>query len=187
MRRAIVLALFGMLSLCGATAAQAEVKKIMQMCDGKLCPRYEAVLNLPEGWVLDKDATKQKQVQMLVPKGKNFNNADALIYIKISYRHDKKRPIEDQVRVSEEDWRAEVPDAKIVKLPDVVRDNKKPAFLSARYENPSQKQQPYEIVSFGIDNDTDGNEFSLMVVMTGLNKKALDEAERTYMTLLRTH
>ena len=41
--------------------------------------------------------------------------------------------------------------------------------------------------AFGVDSDTDGNEFVLDVVMTGLNKGALDNAEKDYISFLKAH
>ena len=186
MRRVTKILFLTAIAFCAATPARAEVKKFMQICDGKMCPLYEAVLTLPEGWVEDKAATKQNKVQVIVPKGQNFGSAEALIYVKVSHQ-DKDRTLDDLARVSEEHWRKSVPDSKISKLPDVTRANGKPAFVSSRYENPSKPQQAYEIVSFAMDSDTDGNTFSLMVVMTGRSKKALDQAQRPYQALLRTH
>ena len=60
-------------------AAQAEVRKFLNPCDGKLCPHYEIVLTPPDGWVIDQDATKENKVQIMVPKGKTYANAPALI------------------------------------------------------------------------------------------------------------
>ena len=186
MRRVMKILFLAAIALCAETSARAEVKKFMNICDGKMCPYYEAMLTLPEGWVEDKAATKQNKVQVIVPKGKNFGNAEALIYIKVS-QQDKDRTLDELARTSQEQWRKSVPDSKISKLPDVKRANGRQAFVSARYENPSVPQQAYEIVSFAMDTDTDGNTFSLMVVMTGRSKKALDQAQKPYQALLSTH
>ena len=48
----------------------------------------------------------------------------------------------------------------------VERGNGKAGFLRFAFENPRRAQQAYELGAFGIDNDTDGNEFVLDVVMT---------------------
>jgi hypothetical protein len=42
-------------------------------------------------------------------------------------------------------------------------------------------------VSFGLDSDNDGNEFFLMVGMTGSSKAALDGANKDYVSLLAAH
>ena len=61
------------------------------------------------------------------------------------------------------------------------------AFVSYRYENPSWPQQRFEAVSFGIDQDKDGNDFFLMVAVTGKDKKAIDQAMAAYNAFLRAH
>lgn len=174
-----------------AGPAHAEVKKFMNMCGGgpqglQLCPSYQVVLNAPDGWQEDKDASKKNRVQVVVPKGKTFGDAPALIYFKVSLR-EKDRSLDDFIALSHDRWLKSVPDAKITRLGEVERNNGKPAFLSYRFDNPSKPQQAAEIVSYGFDADTDGNDFVVMVVMTGRDKKALDQADKPYKALLRAH
>ncbi len=182
--RPIALALSA--ALC-AGAAEAEVQKFMNTCDGKLCPYYQIVLTPPDGWVIDRQASAKNKVQILVPKGKNFGTAPALIYVQVFYHRDKQQTLETFTEVSNARWRTEVKDARITALPAVARANGKPGFLRFGYENPSQQQQAYEIGAFGLDEDTDGNEFVLDVVMTGASKAALDNAEKDYIAFLKAH
>ncbi len=171
----------------GGAPAQAEVQKFMNSCDGKLCPYYQLVLTPPEGWVVDQDATKKNKVQIMVPKGKTFGNAPALIYVQVFYHRDKQQSLANFAEVSNSRWRANVTDAKVTELPAVARANGKPGFLRFAFENPSKKQQAYELGAFGIDTDKDGNEFVLDVVMTGADKAALDHAEKDYIAFLKAH
>jgi hypothetical protein len=169
------------------TPAAAEVKKFMQVCDGqRLCPFYRLVLTPPKDWVVEETASKQYNMQMLVPRGRTFGNAPAVIYVKVSLR-DKDQSLEEFVRVSQERWRRSVPDTKIDKQPDIERANGQPAYLSFRYENPSRSQQAFEAVSFAHDKDSDGNEFTLMVVVTGSKKDAIDKAIAPYQAFLKAH
>ena len=170
-----------------APSAQAEVQKFMNTCDGKLCPYYQIVLTPPDGWVVDEEATRNNKVQVMVPKGKTFGNAPALIYVQVFYHRDKQQTLANFAETSNAHWRATVKDAKISELPAVARANGKAGFLRFGFENPGNKQQPYEMGAFGIDSDTDGNEFVLDVVMTGLNKPALDSAEKDYISFLKAH
>ncbi len=184
------LAAFSIATLA-ASPAHAEVKKFMSMCGGspqglQLCPHYQVALHAPDGWQEDEAAGKKNRLQIVVPKGKTFGDAPALIYFKVSLRQ-KDRSIEDFIKLSHEHWMKSVPDAKIVRLGEVERTNGKPAFMSYRFDNPSKPQQAAEIVSYGFDADTDGNDFVLMVVMTGHEKKALDQADQPYKALLRAH
>ena len=125
----------------------------MNTCDGKLCPYYQLVLTPPDGWAVDQDATKKNKVQIMVPKGKNYANAPALIYVQVFYHRDKQQSLENFAEVSNGRWRASVKDAKVTELPAVARANGKPGFLRFAFENPSKKQQAYEVGAFGIDAD----------------------------------
>ena len=176
---------FALLACSGA--ARAEVQKFIIDCGGKLCPRYQINLTPPQGWVLDARATWHNKIQMMVPKGTDFASAPALIYVQVFYHRDKSQTLADFARVSNDHWRAQVKDAKITELPAVDRANGKPGFLRFAFENPSKAQQAYELGAFGIDNDKDGNEFVLDVVMTGADKAALERAEQDYVAFLKAH
>ena len=167
--------------------AQAEVLKFMRMCPGqKLCPFYELVLKPPPNWIQDQAATKQNGVQVMVPRGKNFGNAPALMYVKISSRQDNQ-PLEEFVRNSQQRWRESVGDTKIERIADIDRSGGQPAYLSYRYENPSQPQQRFEAVAFGIDRDKEGNDFFVMVALTGRHKAEIDRAMAAYTAFLKAH
>jgi hypothetical protein len=91
------------------------------------------------------------------------------------------------VRVSQERWRAAVPDTRISRLADAERANGKGAFVTYRYENPSRPQQRFEAVSFAHDADAEGGEYVVMVVLTGASKRAIDSAMKAYQAFLRAH
>jgi hypothetical protein len=157
-------------------SAQAEIRKLMTSSDGRLTPSFELILTPPNGWIEDEEASRANGVQMLVPKGRTFHNAPAVIYVKVSHRRDKEQTVQQFVDNSQRRWREHVPDSKIAKLPDVARASGQPAYLSYRYENPSRPQQRFEAVSFGLDSDKDGNDFFVMVAVTGKDRKAIDRA-----------
>jgi hypothetical protein len=173
--------------LAAAGAAHAEVQKFLSQCGNKLCPYFRLVLKPPHGWVIEPAATRTHGIQMIVPAGKNFATAPALIYVQIFYHRDKNQPLADFARVSNEGWLAHVKEATVSPLPEVKRDNGKPGFLRFAFHNPSKPQQAYELGAFGIDSDKDGNEFVLDVVMTGADKAALDGAEKDYVAFLKAH
>jgi hypothetical protein len=184
--RLTAIALAGAL-LAFAGAARAEVLKFIDTCGGKLCPYYQLVLTPPQGWVIDEQATKQKKVQILVPKGTDFGSAPALIYVQVFYHANKQQSLADFARVSNERWRAHVKDAKVTELAAVPRANGKPGYLRFAFENPSRAQQAHEIGAFGIDADKDGNEFVLDVVITAGSKQDLDRADKDYVAFLKAH
>ena len=167
--------------------AHAEVKKFMNICGaGKLCPSFELAATPPDAWVIEKDASKQAGMTMMVPKGKNYGNAETLIYIKVSPQQDNQS-LEDFIKVSQERWRKATPDTKITKMPEVARKNGKAAFQPYQYENPSQPQQAFEYVAFGEDTDPEGNKYFAMVVMTGRNRKLIEQAGAPYRAFLGAH
>jgi len=186
-RRHVIATVFALALIAFTAAARAEVQKFIADCGGKLCPYYQIDLTPPHGWVLDARATWHNKIQMMVPKGTDFGSAPALIYVQVFYHRDKSQSLADFARVSNERWRARVKDAKITELPAVERANGKPGFLRFAFENPSKTQQAYELGAFGIDNDKDGNEFVLDVVMTGADKAALERAEQDYVAFLKAH
>ena len=174
--------------LIAGSAARGEVQKFLNPCPGQqLCPSFRLVMTPPDGWVLDAEATKKYNVQMMVPKGKTFANAEPVMYVQVFYHRDKQQTLEDFARVSNERWLAENTKAKVSPLPPLPRDNGKAGFLRFAFENPGIPQQRYEMGAFGIDGDKDGNEFVLDVVMSADSKKALDGAEKDYLAFLKAN
>jgi hypothetical protein len=184
----LLAALLAAALMLGGGTACAEVQKFLNPCPGqKLCPSFRLVMTPPDGWVLDAEATKENDVQMLVPRGKTFANAQPIIYVQVFYHRDKQQTLEDFARLSNERWLATNKTAKISPLPPVARTNGKEGFLRFSFENPKTPQQAYEVGAFGIDDDKDGNQFVLNVVMSGDSKKALDRAEKDYLGFLKAY
>jgi hypothetical protein len=179
-----LIAMAGVIAL--STNAHAEVKKFMNIAGGKMQPFFRLEATPPRGWIVEQEATKKYGVQMLVPKGKTFGNADAVIYVKVSYKH-KDLDQAQFIKTSQDDWREAVPDTTITKLPEVTRANGRAAFLPYQYENPSQPKQPFEYVAFGEDGDKDGNTFNLIVTVTGGDRKVIEKAAASYNAFLRAH
>jgi hypothetical protein len=184
---AAALALLFSAALFSTTSARAEIRKLMNVTDGKLIPKFEMILTPPKDWVEEKEASKANGVQMMVPRGKDYHSAPALMYVKVSYRRDKEQTVEQFVENSQKRWRENVSDTKIDKLADVERTDGRPAYLSYRYENPSRPQQRFEAVSFALDSDKDGNDFFVMVALTGKGKKEIDQAMTAYNAFLKEH
>jgi len=169
-------------------SAKSEVMLYLDLCGAQMiCPSYQLVVTPPPGWIVEKEATRRYMVQMMVPKGKTFGNAEALIYVKVYQHGDRKQPLADYARRSNARWRTAVPDTKISELSSVARANGKPGFLRFAYENPSKPEQAFEMDAFGYDFDKQGHEFVLQVVMTGRAKKQLELAEKDYIAFLKAH
>jgi len=107
---------------CRAAAAHTEVQKFINPCGGQqLCPSFQLVMTPPDGWVLDAQATKENNVQIMVPKGKTFATAQPLMYVRVFYHKDKQQTLDDFARVSNERWLAASAKAKIAALAAVAR------------------------------------------------------------------
>jgi hypothetical protein len=173
------------LATLGANA-RAEVEKFMQISDGQLHPFFRLKFTPPAGWVQDAESTKQNGVPIYLPKGKNFGNAPAVMYIRVSYNSDK-RSMEKFIEVAHERWKNAVNDTKIDKVADEKRADGKADFQIYRFVNPSKPQQAYELMAYGDDTDKDGNSFFLMIALTAASQKAIDAAEPDYRAGLRAH
>ena len=64
------------------TSARAEVQKFLNPCGQQLCASYQLVLTPPDGWAIDKQASRQNKIQVIVPNGTSFATADPLIYVR---------------------------------------------------------------------------------------------------------
>jgi hypothetical protein len=185
MRRALVLVCaFGMFAgLMATTPAGATIEKIMNQCNGKLCPFFRASIVIPDGWVEDKDATRHFNSQFLLPKGADFEKAAAKIYAAVIFNR-KKRPISDFMPESIADWHSRANDAKITDLDDLPRGDGKAAFVRHRFEAGSLHEQGYELQAVTTDSDNDGNEFLVTITLSANSRKALKAAEPAYLAIL---
>src|SRR5580658_9542495 len=121
MRRALVLfcAVGLVAGLTASTPAKATIEKIMNQCDGKLCPFFRASIVIPDGWVEDKGATRHFNSQFLLPRGVDFDKSAVKIYVAVVYNR-KKQPISDFMPDQLAEWRS-AKDAKITDLDDLPR------------------------------------------------------------------
>lgn len=175
-----------LLLLTFAAPAGAEVEKFMRPSGGSLQPYFRMKFTPPAGWVQDDNATKENDLAIYVPEGEDYSSAPALIYIRVTYNSDQ-RSLARFIEVAHDRWKAAVKDSKIEKRPSEKRANGLPGFQIYHFANPSHPQQAFEMMAYGEDKDKDGNDFFLMIALTGASQKALDNAETAYRAGLRTH
>ncbi len=185
MRRALAL-----LGACGLFAsliapmpASATIQKIMNQCNGKLCPFFRASITIPDGWVEDKGATAHFNSQFLLPKGTNFDQANATIYVAVIWNKNKQ-PISDFMPQNIADWHNRAKDAKITDLDDLPRGDGKPAYIRHQFEAASLHQQGYELQAVTTDSDTDGNDFLVTIMLSADSRKAFEAAEPAFQAIL---
>jgi hypothetical protein len=169
-----------------AAPATAEIEKFMRQCDGKLCASYRASITVPEGWVEDKEAGRELGVQMLLPKGVDFEKAPAKIYALVRYNKDKQ-PVSAIAKDTYRDWRERAKKAKVTKLPEVARQSGKPAFELHRFEASELKEQGFEQTALAADGDKDGNAFVVVLCLSANTREAFKAAEAAYMSILKAY
>ena len=185
MRRALVLFCAGSLFavLIATTPAGATIEKIMNQCNGKLCPFFRASIVIPDGWVEDGESTRYFNSQFLLPKGTDFEKADAKIYVAVKFNR-KKQPISDFMPENIAYWHSLAKDARITDLDDLPRGDGKVAFVRHQFEAASLHEQGYELQAVTTDSDNDGNEFLVTITLSANSRKALNAAVPAYMAIL---
>jgi hypothetical protein len=174
-----------------AHPAAAEIEKFMNPCDGGVCAFVRASTTVPEGWAEHAEATRELRVQMLLPKGQDFDEAPAKIYTLVRYNAGRKLQVADIVKDTYADWRSRAKAAKLAatpeKLADIARADGKPAFVSHRFEAPRLKEQGFERTSITTDTDKDGNSFFVIVVLSANSRDAFVKAEGAYNSILKSY
>jgi hypothetical protein len=170
MRRFIFSMVFAAISCSAMFPARAEVDKILRVCEGQkgLCPEFRPRVKAPDGWTRDEAASLKYGASMFVPKGKGFGNAEAIIYAEGRYNKDRTELVQ-WVATSDGDWATTSgTNAKITTLPSV-----NPKVIINRYDNPSLKDQPIEVIAHYADLDKDGNSYVVRLAVSGLNQTAV--------------
>jgi hypothetical protein len=181
-RLAFALAAISLLAL----PAHADIEKFMRDCDGKLCAYFKASITVPEGWVEDKEASSALGVQMLLPKGQDFEKAPAKIYALVRYNKDKQ-PVSAITRDTYRDWKERSTKAKVARLADVARESGKPAFERHEFEAPELDEQGFEQTALAADSDKDGNAFVVILVLSANTREAYKANEAAYLSLLKAY
>jgi hypothetical protein len=176
-------AVLALATMFAVTPAKATIEKIMNQCDGKLCPFFRASIVIPDGWVEDEGATRHFNSQFLLPKGVGFEKSTATIYVTVVYNR-KKQPISDFLPADIAEWRSRAKGAKITDLDDLPRGDGKPAFVRHQFEAASLREQGYELQAVTTDDDTEGNEFIVTITLSANSAKALQSASAAYQAIL---
>jgi hypothetical protein len=117
------------LMFCSAPA-RAEVQKFLNPCGQQLCASYQLVLTPPDGWAINKQASRQNKIQVMVPNGMSFATAEPLIYVEVFYHRDEQQTLAEFARVSNARWVAANTKAKISELPSNAATASRRSFAS---------------------------------------------------------
>ncbi|MCA1431130.1 MULTISPECIES: hypothetical protein [Bradyrhizobium] len=170
MRRFIFGLAFVTVSYGAMFPARAEVDKIIHVCDRqeRLCPEFRPRVKAPDGWTRDEAASLKYGASMFVPKGKTFGKAEAIIYAEGRYNEDRTELVQ-WIATSDSDWATTSgKNAKITTLPSV-----NPKVVINRYDNPSLKDQPVEVIAHYADLDKDGNSYVVRLAVSGRTEAAV--------------
>ncbi len=183
-RAGVLLAFVGLFA--AVAPAQAQIEKAMRHCYGQPCPYFRAPITIPDGWAEHDDASRELDVQMLLPKDQEFNTAPAHIYVSVRQNRNKEaRPA--MLREIYSEWKDWMTDGKMTRLADVSRANGKPAFQRYQLDAPDLAVQRFEIASMVLDGDKDGNEFFVVVYLSGKTREALKSNEAAYLSILKSY
>ena len=163
--------------------ASAEIMKYMRTCQNRICPYFRASITVPDNWVEDKQASRELDAQMLLPKGQTFEKAPAKIYVAIRF-NPKKQPLSDFIPDAYKQLKSSAKDAKITDLPALARSGGKPDYVRYNFEAPSLPEQGYETQAVTTDDDKDGNNFIVTIVLSANSREAFKAAEPVFLSLL---
>jgi hypothetical protein len=173
--------------LLTAGGAQAEVTKLMLVCNGELCPFYQTSVKPPPGWHEDAEAGRNSQATILIPDGSDYGSAGALIYAIARPNPNGQRKVDQSIAEHIADWKKKVSDATVSPLPDLPRDSGGAPFRRNLFAAPSLTSQPYEIVCVTDDKDNDGNAYIVYVVLTALSENDLNRARPALEAALKAY
>lgn len=176
-----------LLAVLLAAPASAEIDKFMTFRNDQMNPYYRLKFTPPPGWVKEEEASKKNGLPMYVQEGTDFSSSPALMYIMVKYNHEKKETLQQYIDTSNKYWREKMKDTQIERAGAEKRANGLPDFEIYRFVNPSDKNQPYELIAFGEDKDKDGNNFLMKIALNARSEKALKAAEAAFRTGLRAH
>lgn len=183
-RTALGFAVAGLIA--AAVPAHADIEKFMRHCDMKLCVVYRASITVPDSWAEHEEASRELGVQMLLPKGQDFEAAPAKIYVLVRYLKDKD-PLATVTQTAYRDWQTRDKRANVAKLGEVARANGKPAFVRHQFESPKLKEQGFETTSLALDTDKDGNTYVVVVCLSSNTREAYKSAEAAYLSILKAY
>jgi hypothetical protein len=180
-----LLAVAALAALAAApTAAQAEIKKMMASCPGKLCAWFQSTVTPPKGWALDAEGSAANLVTILVPDKRDLTFSDPMIYVQTAYRPDAVA-FDDIVASDLEILRkSSTARAKITPIGEAPRETGKAPFKLFLFENPDKPKQAVEKIAYGLETRPNGERYFLTVVDTAADRRAIDESARAYLAIL---
>lgn len=159
----------------------AEMQKIATVCQTGICFHWWPLLPEVPGWSHDREVSLHFGVNMQVPVGATFADAEAVIYAKGSYkpRMVETKSVADLIEKDKKEFLASTPDLEIVEVgPLTTKDGQ---GLRSFTFTPRSKGR-WERVSYGEEGD-----FFLSFVVSAKSKEGLQHAMKGYIQFVQQY
>lgn len=177
MNRALLIA--AVLFISGAS--EAEIYKLAVPSDSGLELHWWPVVNVPAGWIHDKGASEANGVNAIVPIGRTFSDAPAVIYARAIFkpRDPGTKSLTQLINDDASDFKEHFPGTRIEeRQPIRDADGKDHRYFSF---SPTDLGS-WELVAYGEEGD-----FYLIFTVSGSTKAALSKAQPDFEHILATY
>ena len=162
-----------------------EIHRETSICkeSGELCFHWWPELPEIKGWQQDKPNSFQLAVNVQVPVGFNFTNAESIIYAKAIYklRRPETKNINQLITEDKQSFLERDPTLTIKEVSEIKTASGK--NLRRFTFSPIEKGN-WEMVSYGEENDEDNNEYYLLFILSSKSEEDFKNTLSIYETLL---
>jgi len=148
----------------------ADIFKLAVPTDQGMQVYWWPKLPIIAGWEHDEDASRGNSVNMLVPDGKTFSKAPAVMYARAVFkpRVPETKSLAQLITDDQATFEREVPGIAVVELAPIADGDGKPHRL---FSFSPPKSGTWELVAYGEEG-----EFYLIFTVSGNSKAALEHA-----------
>jgi hypothetical protein len=180
MIRRILIAACLLLPVC----AQAEIEKTALTSQGGTRLMWWPKLVPAEGWQRDVGASQANAINVLVPDGANFGNAETVIYGRAIYkpRDPGLKSLQALIERDQADFRKRSPDLEIREAEAAVAIADGTALRSFTYVPGAGARGNWEAVAYGEDGD-----YYLIFVMSSRSQKGYEAALASFRNMVASY
>ncbi|HEY3783271.1 MAG TPA: hypothetical protein VGL56_19500 [Fimbriimonadaceae bacterium] len=169
--------------LASIATVSGEIERVGRMEGSKMKLYWWPKLQIPKGWVHDEELSFDKSSNMLLPKGKTFNDAPTLIYGRAFYNKDKvaRGSFKDFYKDDLDTMRKNTENFQITQVKDGLKDAKGdvlPTF-DCHYNG-----ETYDEICYG---EEEGGDYRTMIIMSSTSKEAFAKDLPTYRQIVASY
>jgi len=166
------------LLLAACSGASAEVLKMAVPAESGVHVYWWPALPMPRGWVRDEEVSREREINVILPIGKAFDDAPAVIYARADYkqRFPQVHSLADYMHQDKVDIGSQSPTAAIADRPD-VKTGDGTTLKVVSYALPAKRQ--WELAAYGEEGD-----FYLQFTVSASTEADLKDAEGVFYGLL---